>query len=112
MGLSSATHRKPMMSVQNRCETSRFLTLRTMWLMPRGGSALLGVGEASLAMVPSMIVELRSTARLPGTARALYGTWPRIAPRPVELAARLDRGPSYLGVRRIDEPLSARRRSG
>src|SRR2546428_9904831 len=28
----------------------------------------------------SMIVELRSTARLPGTARALYGTWPRIAP--------------------------------
>src|SRR2546422_10785191 len=88
MGLSSATHRKPMMSVQNRCETSRFLTLRTIWLMQRGGSALLRVGEASLAMVPSMIVELRSPARLPGTARALYGTWPRIAPRPVELAAQ------------------------
>src|SRR5713101_3769408 len=56
-GFSSATHRKPMISVQNRCETSRLRTLRTMWLMERGGSAWAGgVGTcaSSFSMVSSM----------------------------------------------------------
>src|SRR5881397_1283886 len=66
MGLSSATQRKPMMSVQNRCETSRFLTLRTIWLMPRGGWAWLTVQEASLSMVPSMIGERHGHCTAPG----------------------------------------------
>src|SRR5439155_24667533 len=67
MGLSSATQRKPMISVQNLCDTSRFRTLRTMWLMPRGGRACGGgTCAASLAMVPSLIGNFRSTACLPG----------------------------------------------
>src|SRR2546430_4993380 len=46
-----------MISVQNRCETSRLRTLRTMWLMERGGSAWAGgVGTcaSSFIMVSSM----------------------------------------------------------
>src|SRR5262245_15066222 len=39
MGLSSATHRKPTISVQKRCDTSRFRTFSTRWLMARGGWA-------------------------------------------------------------------------
>src|SRR6185503_302395 len=66
MGLSWATQRKPMISVQNRCETSRFRTLRTMWLMPRGGSASRGVaGVRSSAMMPSMLAGRRTS---PGDA--------------------------------------------
>src|SRR5437773_9019030 len=60
MGLSSATHRKPMISVQNRCETSRFRTLSTTWLMARGGSAWLGaLGVSALGIVSSMSSQLR-----------------------------------------------------
>src|SRR5437879_4273689 len=43
-----------MISVQNRCETSRLRTLRTMWLMERGGSAWAG-GVATCASSFSMV---------------------------------------------------------
>src|SRR6058998_2496373 len=181
-----------MMSVQNRCETSRFLTLRTMWLMPRGGWAWLRVGEASLAMVPSIdcrtpvdgpspgngtgilrhlapsctqprrassrgvifaqcsgeleLAAQRTGGRAEEGRRAIAAVGDRLqrdrarraaraatlqAPEPlsparhgVTAATALDdlvdvddvsgahHGPSFLGVRRIDEPLSARRQSG
>src|SRR5206468_5961937 len=150
MGLSSATQRKPMMSVQNRCETSRFLTLRTIWLMPRGGWAWLTIAEASLSMVPSMIGERHGHCTAPGPKlhpgpegghavrsspgasvelelaaqrtggraeerRPLQAAEPLRPARHEDTAATsLDahRGPSFLSVRRSDEPWSARRRSG
>src|SRR2546430_4793166 len=38
--------RSPTISVQNRCETSRSRTLRTTWLIPRGGWACGGAGRS------------------------------------------------------------------
>src|SRR3990167_7220516 len=67
MGLSSATQRKPMTSVQKRCETSRSRTLRTTWLTPRGGWARAGAaGASSFDMVPSMAGALLYSAAAPG----------------------------------------------
>src|SRR5262245_23965196 len=93
MGLSSATQRNPMISVQNRCETSRFRTLRTMWLMPRGGKACGGTGATSLATVPSMYLPERyehCTApgiRAPGRLSA------RPSPGALQVARRPEQAP-------------------
>src|SRR5882724_7716366 len=79
MGLSSATQRKPMISVQNLCDTSRFRTLRTMWLIPRGGSG-------ALAMMPSLIGDGdRSRVSRNSTSIVRYGA--RDCTRPVTARA-------------------------
>src|SRR5438128_3190125 len=65
-----------MISVQNRCETSRLRTLRTTWFTPRGVWAVLGMVSSILGNADSAAGQLGFEIERPRTDRLAIGNRP------------------------------------